>query len=422
MKFFYTLILLIFTAEVHAQTGWTNLPGAPVSSRVDDIYFLNPETGVAVEAGGKIYRTEDGGETWSMKLSTSHYMRSVEFINDTTGFAGTLYQNFYKTTDGGNTWTDISNLLDPSVMAICGLNAASESVLYGVGVWSEPAYVIKSTDAGASWSFINMNGYAHGLVDCYFFSPDKGFVTGIGLNDEAIVLYTNDGGLTWENKFSSDVNNSYAWKIQFLNANDGVICIASENFSSASEMALTSDGGMTWTVKTVLPTYLELEGIGFMDKAHGWVGGYFNGMYETTDTGNTWNFVPFGKTLNRFFKVNDTLMYSSGHSVYKFTDSTGGVFTGTAMEPFQPVQTIRSIYPNPSTEEIVIEYTLQNQTMVDLSLFDVSGKRVKWLVHSQQVKGDFTIHTEVASLPAGKYFIVLHTNEGAVVSDFINIK
>jgi len=348
-------------------------------------------------------------------------MRSVEFLNDSIGFAGSLDGQLFKTTDGGNSWLDISNLLNPNVAGICGLNAIADSIIYGVGIWSEPAYVIKSMDAGVSWSYTNMSSLAHGLVDVYFFSADTGFVTGIGLNDQAIVLYTDDGGATWQNKFSGSVNGTYAWKIQFLNRRHGVICIASVNASSASEMAITSDSGMTWTVKQVTPMYNELEGIGFINEAHGYVGGYFNGMYETTDTGATWNLIFIGKTVNRYFKVNDTLMYSSGQSVYKFIDTATTIATDVP-EPFVPIHTLDAVYPNPASDEITISYTLHNKTMVDLALYDDIGRRVIRFVHQHQEEGKYSLQQKINSLPAGKYFITLNTNEGAVVSDFIRIE
>lgn len=421
IKFPISLSLCFFIVSLHAQTGWIYLPNAPTSSRIDDIFFVNTDTGVAVTAEGNIFKTENAGANWSQKLSTGNYMRSLEFLNDSVGFCGTLYGNLYKTMDGGDSWTDISNLLNPNVNAICGLNAVSDSIIYGVGVWSEPAYVIKSTNSGQSWSFTDMNSLAHGLVDAYFFSADTGFVTGIGLNDQAIILYTDDGGATWENKFSGNTLSTWTWKIQFLNRTHGVACIASENASSASEMLITSDSGMTWTLKTVTPVYHELEGIGFINKAHGWVGGYFNGMYETVDSGETWNLISVGETLNRYFKINDTMLYASGHSVYKFIDTANAIPTSVP-QPFVPIHTLDAVYPNPASEEIIIRYTLNNRTMVDLSIFDITGKRVKRYIHQQQNGGTYSLVEEINSLPVGKYFIGLNTNEGAVVSDFIRIE
>ncbi|HYV91124.1 MAG TPA: T9SS type A sorting domain-containing protein [Chitinophagales bacterium] len=419
---FTLLSLSLLTLTLHAQTGWNSLPNAPTSQRIDDIFFVNTDTGVAATAEGKIYKTENAGTNWSLKFSSaSNYMRSTEFLNDSVGFAGTLYGDLFKTVDGGDTWTDISNLLNPNVSGICGLNAVSDSIIYGVGIWFEPAYVIKSTNSGQTWSYTDMSSLAHGLVDVYFFSPDTGFVTGIGLDDQAIIFYTDDGGATWATKYSGNDYSTYAWKIQFLNRRDAVACIASTNASTGSEMIMSSDSGMTWQLKTVTPMYHELEGIGFMNKAHGWVGGYFNGMYETVDSGATWNLISAGKDLNRYFKINDTLLYACGHSVYKFIDTATTIATDVS-EPFVPIHTLDAVYPNPASDEITISYTLHNKTMVDLALYDDIGRRVIRFVHQHQDGGKYSLQPKINSLPAGKYFITLNTNEGAVVSDFIRIE
>ena len=420
----FSFSLFTFCLPVCAQPGWSYLPNAPTASRIDDIYFVNTDTGVIVDSYGRFYKTEDGGDTWSLKFYPGNYMRSVEFLNDSVGFAGSLYGNLYKTTNGGDSWTEISNLIVPSVPGICGLNTVDDTVIYGVGIWSEPAYVIKTTNSGQSWSHINMSNYAHGLVDCYFFSSDTGFVTGIDLNDHAIVLYTDDGGLSWESKFVGNIAPSYAWKIQWLDRYNGVVCIASLNYSSSSQMIMTSDGGMTWDLKTVTPSYNELEGIGFINKAHGWVGGYLTGMYETTDTGATWNLIPFAETVNRYFKVNDTLVYCSGASIYKFTDTATIVYTNTSniSLPFVPIHSLEPIVPNPAKDQITLHYSISNKTMVDLSVFNIDGKRLRRIVHGQQDKGDYTLNEETASLSPGKYFVVLNTNEGAVNATFVITK
>lgn len=421
---FTSLLLIILSTTIHAQIGWNSLPNAPTSQRIDDIFFINTDTGVAVTAEGKIYKTSDAGATWSLKLNASgYYMRSVEFLNDSVGFAGSLYGTLYKTIDGGDSWTDISNLLNPNVSGICGLNAVSDTVIYGVGIWSEPAYIIKSTNSGQSWSYTNMSSLAHGLVDVYFFSPDTGFVTGISLNDRAIILYTDDGGASWQTKYTGNDFSTYAWKIQFLNRRDAVVCIASTNGSTGSEMLVSADSGMTWQLKSVTTMYNELEGIGFMNKAHGWVGGYFNGMYETIDSGATWNLISPGKTLNRYFKINDTLIYACGHSIYKYIDSMPAVATSVSALPhFIPIHSLDAVYPNPASDMITMNYTLHNNTMVDLSMYDATGRRVKRFVHGHQDGGKYSLQQEINFLPAGKYWITLNTNEGAVVSDFIRVE
>jgi hypothetical protein len=41
--------------------------------------------------------------------------------------------------------------------AICGLDAVGESTVYGCGAYFTPAYIIKSTDSGDNWHYIDMS-------------------------------------------------------------------------------------------------------------------------------------------------------------------------------------------------------------------------------------------------------------------------
>jgi hypothetical protein len=85
----------------------------------------------------------------------------------------------------------------------------------------------------------------------------------------------------------------------------------------------------------------NLEGIGFLDRQTGWVGGWGDPMFDsgrtagTTDGGRTWTDLtaqwprpetaipceeinPRGQYINRFRIVGDTV-YACGNTVYKFT-------------------------------------------------------------------------------------------------------
>ena len=71
----------------------------------------------------------------------------------------------------------------------------------------------------------------------------------------------------------------------------------------------------------------NLEGVGFIDKDHGWVGGWGDLQFQwlstsqTADGGQTWtNADDVGKVLNRFrfFGTPVTVGYASGQTVYKY--------------------------------------------------------------------------------------------------------
>ena len=123
------------------------------------------------------------------------------------------------------------------------------------------------------------------LVDIFFTSPDRGWVVGGKASvpnptrDDVkpVVLFTEDGGQTWVNRVANLQAEfplgEWGWKIQFLDQRIGFISL--ESFR-AGAILKTTDGGLTWTRKVIndAQSNANLEGIGFIDENHGWVGGW----------------------------------------------------------------------------------------------------------------------------------------------------
>src|SRR5689334_4432466 len=141
MKRIFTAALIFVGFGAFAQDGWTTL-NIPDATRYDDVFFLNKEIGWT--AGGwqmKVQKTIDGGETWNESGTFSKYLRCIEFFDKNVGLCGSLQGSLYRTTDGGATWTDVAPKINPQPLGVCGLAKADSKTMYGVGIWSEPAFV-----------------------------------------------------------------------------------------------------------------------------------------------------------------------------------------------------------------------------------------------------------------------------------------
>jgi len=178
------------------------------------------------------------------QLGKNYYFRNNEFLNENIGFLGTLNSDFLKTLDGGETWAIVSNI-SPNPPAICGLDAVGTSTVYVCGAYFMPAHIIKSTESGDTWQFIDMSAYANALVEIYFLTEDIGFVS--GRNDTgATILKTIDGGLTWTEIFNSNIVGEYVWKLQILEANNNVIFGSVESVTpNLGKLIKSTDDGQT---------------------------------------------------------------------------------------------------------------------------------------------------------------------------------
>jgi photosystem II stability/assembly factor-like uncharacterized protein len=328
----------------HSTLRWrpTNAPLA--SSRTDDIWFLDPQVGWAVNSNGQIVRTTDGGEAWVEQLHDPEvYFRCMGFASASRGWAGTLTsgKTLFETHDGGHTWTRVTNLPPLAPPAICGLSVVNEAVAFasGTNFPNRPPRMMKTLDGGLTWTAWEMRPWADILIDTYFTSPDRGWVVG-GKTDQPVptrsnvkpvVLFTEDGGQTWVNRVANLHNafpaGEWGWKIQFLNAQVGFVSL--ENFNQGAILK-TTDGGLTWTRSVVNDPQqnANLEGVGFVDEHHGWVGGWGDANFqrrsssETVDGGLTWRDAnEIGKAINRFrfFGNPVTVGYASGETVYKYS-------------------------------------------------------------------------------------------------------
>lgn len=337
-----------------ASFDWrpTNAPVA--SSRTDDIWFLDPKIGWAVNSNGSIVHTTDGFDSFT----TQHqdippvggepvYFRCLAFATPTRGWAGTLTagKTLFETKDG-KTWTQVTNLPVQPPSAICGMHAVDDQVVYasGTNYPNRPPRMMKSTDGGQTWTAWSMKTWADLLIDCYFTSPTRGWVVGgktdqpnpNRLNVKPVVLLTEDGGQTWVNRVA-DIQDQFplgewGWKIQFLNDQLGFVSL--ENFTDAAILK-TTNGGQTWKRLKVNDPQgnVNLEGIGFLDDQRGWVGGWGPGGFgspgepqglssATLDGGESWqNANEIGLYINRFRFLGNPLQvgYASGLTVYKYS-------------------------------------------------------------------------------------------------------
>ena len=110
------LVISLFISKAQPQNNleWKVLSNSPpVTTRYEDLSFIDPQNGWAVSGIPSLIRTTDGGDTWQqISIEPPYdvlYMRTVRFINPSTGFVGTLSPGhpMLITTDSGKTFTDI---------------------------------------------------------------------------------------------------------------------------------------------------------------------------------------------------------------------------------------------------------------------------------------------------------------------------
>ena len=69
-------------------------------------------------------------------------------------------------------------------------------------------------------------------------------------------------------------------------------------------------------------------------------------------------------------------------------------------------------YPNPFVESTNIEIHLTKETAIDLSVYDLMGRKVKTVIRDYRNSGTYFIDLNGSDLDAGNYYLILETNYG----------
>ncbi len=426
-------LLLAQGAHWYTPLNFGLIPMMPTAGRYDDIFFISHDTGVLVSSYGMIFKTYDGAEHWTLKkaVSPSAYFRSVEFSADgQTGIAGTLTGQVFRSADRGETWDDIStSIRDTSVYSglICGLSHVG-NIFYGVGYWGgTQAHFYKSLDAGVSWGVTYLDTtLVTGLVDIVFLSENKGFVSGCrnytgssGL--ESVVLRTLDGGNTWTKVFSDTTIGGRIWKLQFVDSEFAVGSIE-PIYRDTVAMIRSTDGGNTWQIHgagtvNAWTTGWGTQGIGFLNRQKGWLGGYYNGMFETNDGGITWDTLNINEECDRFFLIDSTF-YVSANTVYKYGSSDPPTKVNNPTAP-EFLHKLYPVVPNPASGIVSIAFDINaHQTNTVLEVVNIDGRKTYPIMHGPLKPGHYEYTWDGTREPAGNYIIWLGTDEIPMVERF----
>lgn len=315
------LIAGLGAGHAFAQTpapaeGWRELPTEPYRGKQDDIAFATPDLGWYGNGAGKLYRTADGGDHWEKLWERpGTFIRALGFIDARRGFLGNVgtdaYPNvtdahpLYRTTDGGRTWSRVEAEGIGQVRGICGIDVLDGGrLIHAGGRVGGPGALLRSRDGGARWELVDLGGAAGMILDVNFLSPSTGFLCAATSGDieqaNALILRTRDGGRSWQTVYRSARRHENVWKIHFPSRRVGYASVQNyEPGASRRVIVKSEDGGTTWRELPLVDDARVREfGIGFANERIGWVG-TTTGGFETRDGGASWTPVEMGRAVNK---------------------------------------------------------------------------------------------------------------------------
>lgn len=390
MKWSIPIIMIILIENVlviahESVTGelndWIQTNG-PAGERIKALAINNDNTIFAGSwvTSGQIFRSRDNGDTW-VQVTNWVPPNSVWtlIVNQTQHiFAGTNGgAGIYRSTDNGESWQPANNgLTNQSVndLTINDNNDIFAATDHGM---------LRSTDNGNTWIEIN-NGLPVSNNIVYAVSVDKNGTVFIGTFGNGIYRSTNNGD-HWEQKNNGLVHyfiNSIAItedNIIFAGPDDGQAIFRSTDNGDSWESL--NNGLPGWNVSYVL--IVNFGGTVF-------AGGNTSGVYKSVDNGQTWQ--EYNSGLSNLFvyslAVNEAdflFAGTGGDGVFRTAQSTTSINPNSGFNPNNFI--LEQNYPNPFNSGTVIQYALPKTSKISLTIYNLTGQKVKSLLNEVQPPG-----------------------------------
>lgn len=257
-------------------------------------------SGTIYVAGEGVFRSTDGGQSWSNVLgSVSFFM--VSFADADHGCAA-RGNAIHCTEDGGNSWP-----VEASFSRANHVQMASSTVGYAVS----DGDVYKTEDGGVSWTAILTGNNAYGMS---FPDANTGFL--IGSLQGRWMLRTQDGGSTWETLNPPGINSGTLFSVNFPTNTIGYAG------TDIGILYVTEDGGESWTARPAVSGF-TFNSIAFSatNLDFGVAADVNEGLMVTSDGGQSWT----AKTLASITNVRDVVVVGADKA-YAVGDSEGTAY------------------------------------------------------------------------------------------------
>jgi photosystem II stability/assembly factor-like uncharacterized protein len=307
--------------------GRAHLVGSTMSADFPTANALQSSAG-----GSAVFRTTNGGDTWSGAgnglRTTAVRSFAIDPASPDTIYAGTQLEGVFKSTDGGTTWVASGLELGGEVSSLAIADAVPATVYAAT-----QSGTYRSVDGGQSWAQV-LPGWGTAVV----VSPQSSSTIYAGLSTNSSpsgVLKSIDGGDTWTD----------------TGLVDGVVALAvsgSTVYAATNNTVYSSVGGGSWTLAN---SGLTSQATALVANAGNPLVAYaatFDGVFKTVDGGVSWNALPLlaglpiaglaigtsdPSTLIATVQFGGVVITNDAGENWRVTHSQNGVFYAAAIHP-----------------------------------------------------------------------------------------
>ena len=374
---------------------------------LDGLFALNDQTASVSGDNGTMFRTANGGATWTRLAPAAELFLWQNFFVDSqvgwvagspsTGGGPTV---ILKTTDGGVTWVPQATFPDkfyPHGMYFHDVSTGRITTGGGYFLWT--------SDGGANWN--EQPSPVSPMYEVKFADRSVGWASG----SSGRVLKTTNGGVDWivqETGTSSELHGLCVRSTQVVWAS-----------GSNATLVQTNNAGLTWNQIIVpeVPASSWIWDVYFANDNAGWIVGDDGFVARTTDGGSNWTpqDVP-AEARVPLYRIRpsspDVAWIVGDQGTVLRTANGGGLVSVQPMTSAMPSSLYLSQnYPNPFNPSTTIEFALPKSSFVTLRVYDLLGRQVGELVNEKLSPGTYKTQWSARGLASGVYFYRLTAGE-----------
>lgn len=294
--------------------------------------------------------------TWEAQTSgVAQRLRGVSAVSLLVAWASGANGTVLRTTDGGRSWRSLP-VAGAETLDFRDVDAISDRVAYALSIGAgESSRIYKTADGGAQWTLQFANTDPKVFLDAMAFRNEaNGFAFSDSVDGHFVILTTADGGRTWARVSGDRLPPALPGEGAFAASGTNVAVFGRDRVwigTSASRVLRSADNGRTWSVATTPLATGPATGIfsiAFRDAQHGVVvGGNYreelqavDNVAVTSDGGATWTLVKengvsgFRSVVAWMPGAGDRSMISLGPSGADWSSDAGHSWTAMQADGF----------------------------------------------------------------------------------------
>lgn len=222
---------------------------------------------------------------------------AIDQTNEDHILIGANTGGVWKTLDGGQTWSPLGDTFTNLTVYSVAIDPTNSDTYY---FGSSSGLIFKSTDAGGTWN--QLADMSNSLINKIVINPDNTNIM-FASSQNVGIFSSTDGGATWGNTGL----DSRGYDVEFKPGNTAIV------YASGLGVHKSIDGGQTFTTITGLGGNPKMMGVSADDPERLYVieadGGSFGALYVSTNEGST--FTALNHAGRNYFGY-DTAGFDSG--------------------------------------------------------------------------------------------------------------